>query len=343
VIGNAASRNARPEYIGESRIRDTKMRPEEIAVALHSQCKAFLDQLASMGGKPMHEMTPLEARALSLPPELAGPERPLHNVIDRTVPGTAGPIAIRVYTPVPAGRMPGLVFFHGGGFVLGTLESSDRPCRELAHLAGRVVVSVDYRLAPEHPFPAAVDDAYAATTYVVEHAKELAIDPNQLAIGGESAGANLAAVTALRSRQRGGPALSFQLLIYPQVDFADDSPSMREFGAGHFITSELLTYFEGHYLQSRQNRLHLDASPLNADLHGLPPAFVITAECDPLRDQGEAYAQKLSQAGVPVTLKRYEGMIHPFFSLAGIIDDGKIAIADAAAALRESATVQARN
>ena len=306
-------------------------------MALHPQCKVFLDQLASMGGKPLHEMAPVEARAMALPPELAGPERSLPSVINRTVPGPAGPIPVRVYTPTQDARLPGLVFFHGGGFVLGTLDSCDRPCRELAHLAGRVVVSVDYRLAPEYPFPAAVDDASAATKYVLDHAGEFGMDADQVAVGGESAGANLAAVTALRLRQNGTPALTFQLLIYPQVDFADASPSMHEFAAGHFITSEMLAYFEGHYLGSATDRRHPDASPLNADLRGLPPAFVLTAECDPLRDQGEAYAQRLEQAGVAVRLKRYEGMIHPFFSLAGIIDGGKEAIADAAAALREAA------
>lgn len=289
----------------------------------------------------MHEMTPVEARSLSLPPELAGPERPLHSVVNRNVPGPAGPIPVRVYTPAPGGRLPGLVFFHGGGFVLGNLDSADRACRELAHLSGRIVVSVEYRLAPEHPFPAAVDDAYAATKDVVEHADDFGIDAGQVAIGGESAGANLAAVTTLRSRQRGGPPLSFQLLIYPQVDFADDSPSMREFAAGHFITSELIAYFERHYLQSAHERSNPEASPLNADLHGLPPAFIQTAECDPLRDQGEAYAKKLERADVAVQLKRYDGMFHPFFSLAGIIDGGKEAIADAAAALR-GAAVQER-
>lgn len=306
-------------------------------MALHPQCKGFLDQLMSMGGKPMHEMTPGEARSMSLPPELAGPERAVHSVVNRNVPGPAGPIPIRVYTPTAGDRLPGLIYFHGGGFVLGTLDSADRPCRELAHLSGRVVVSVDYRLAPEHPFPAAVDDAYAAARDVVEHADEFGIDAGQVAIGGESAGGNLAAVTALRSRQRGGPSLSFQLLIYPQVDFTDDSPSMREFAAGHFITSELLAYFERHYFRSAQERSHPDASPLHAELHGLPPAFILTAECDPLRDQGEAYAKKLERAGVAVQLKRYAGMFHPFFSLAGIIDGGKEAMADAAAALRGAA------
>ncbi len=227
------------------------MGPEENdTVALHPQCKAFLDQLASMGGRPMHEMTPAEARGLSLPPELAGPERPMHSVVNRTVPGPAGQIPVRIYTPTAGRALPGLIYFHGGGFILGTLHSSDRPCRDLAHLSGRVVVSVDYRLAPEHPFPAAVDDACAATKYVLEHAGEFGIDDSQIAIGGESAGANLATVTALKLRQSVAPPLTFQLLVYPQVDFHDDSPSMREFADGHFITSDLLAYFAGHYFEN---------------------------------------------------------------------------------------------
>ncbi len=310
-------------------------------MALHPQCKAFLDQLASMGGPPMHAMAPAEARALALPPDLAGPERPVHSVVNRTLPGPAGQIPVRVYSPTAGKRLPGLVYFHGGGFVLGTLDSCDRVCRNLAHLSGRVVVSVDYRLAPEHPFPAAVEDAFAATTYVLEHAREFGIEDGQIAIGGESAGGNLAAVTALKLRESGAPPLTFQLLVYPQVDFLDNSPSMHEFANGHFITSDLLSYFSRHYL-GRQDGRHHDVSPLNADLRGVPPAFVLTAECDPLRDQGEAYARKLAEAGVPVTHKRYDGMFHPFFSLAGIIDGGKAAIADAAAALRAASTVQER-
>jgi acetyl esterase len=277
---------------------------------------------------------------MTLPPELAGPEQALHSVADRTVPGPAGPIPVRVYTPTAGSRLPGLVYFHGGGFVLGTLDSADRACRDLAHGAGRVVVSVDYRLAPEHPFPAAVDDAYAATKYVVDHAGEFGIDASQVAVGGESAGANLAAVTALKSRRSVSPPLTFQLLIYPQVDFTDDSPSMREYASGHFITSEVLAYFERHYLGSSQDRRHQDASPLFADLRGLPAAFVMTAECDPLRDQGEAYARKLADAGVAVTSKRYDGMIHPFFSLAGIVDGGRVAIADATEALRQTPAIR---
>ena len=302
-------------------------------MALHPQCKTFLDQLAAMGGRPLHEMTPQEARGMTLPPELAGPEEPVHRVENRTIPGPGGPIPIRLYAPTDGVR-PGLIYFHGGGFVLGNLDSGDRPCRALANASGCVVISVDYRLAPEHKFPAAVEDAYAATTYVASHGEEFAIDAGQLAVGGESAGANLATVTALRARD-GGPRLSFQLLVYPLVDFDDDSPSMREYANDHFLTVDALDYFAGHYLRDAADRRNPEASPMRMnDLAGLPPAFILTAECDPLRDQAEAYAARLKAAGVRVVLKRYEGMIHPFLSLAGIVERGRSAIDDAAAALR---------
>ena len=304
-------------------------------MSLHPQCKAFLDQLAAMGGRPLHELTPGEARSMALPPDLAGPEQPVHRVEDRHVPGPSGPIPVRVYTPAE-GKRPALIYFHGGGFVLGNLDMADRPCRELANLSGCVVVSVDYRLAPEHRFPAAVDDAYAATRYVAAHPDQFGVDADAIAVGGESAGANLAAVTALRARDERAPRLAFQLLVYPQVDFEDESPSMRDFADGHFLTRASIDYFAGHYLAKPADRRHPYASPLHADLRGLPPAFIITAECDPLRDQGEAYASQLQRAGVSVESRRYAGMIHPFFSLGGIVEGGKRAIADSAAVLRKA-------
>jgi acetyl esterase len=211
----------------------------------------------------------------------------------------------------------------------------DRQCRTLANDAGCVVISVDYRLAPEHPFPAAADDAFASTTYIASHAKEFGVDAARIAVGGDSAGGNLATVVALRARESGGPVLAFQLLVYPIVDFTgEESASIREFGSGHFLTREAMDYFADHYLPPAVNRRQPWVSPLHTDLRGLPPAFVLTAECDPLRDQGEAYAHRLQQAGVATQLKRYEGMFHPFFSLAGIIDGAKTALADAGAALR---------
>jgi acetyl esterase len=197
------------------------------------------------------------------------------------------------------------------------------------------VISVDYRLAPENKYPAAVNDAYAATQFIAEHPAEFGIDPNRIAVGGDSAGGNLATVVALLSRERGGPRLKFQLLIYPVVDFYDQSPSMQQYSQGYFLTREGMDWFTNSYLPSREAGLEPSASPMNAtDLSALPPAMVITAECDPLRDQGEEYARKLQGAGVPVELKRYEGMIHPFFQFGGILDTARVAMNDAASALR---------
>ena len=307
-------------------------------MALHSQCKTFLDMLASGGGPPLEQLPLDEARKVPrLLIELGGPEEQVTQVDNRAIPGPVQPIPIRIYRPVLAQGLPALVFFHGGGFVICDLESHDRQCRSLANASGCVVIAVDYRLAPEHTFPAAAEDAYAATRYVAEHAAEFGIDANRLAVGGDSAGGNLAAVVSLMARDRKGPSLKFQLMIYPVVDLEDDSPSMREYGHDHFLTRELMDWFVSQYVPSAGERRNPYASPINApDLRGLPPAMVMTGECDPLRDQGEAYADKLKNAGVSVELKRYEGMIHPFFSLGGIIDAGRTAMADAASALQQA-------
>jgi acetyl esterase len=307
-------------------------------MALHPQCKGFLDQIAASGGRPLHLLSPAEARAQAMPPELAGPEQPVHQVENKRIPGDGGLIPIRVYRPSAASPLPALVFFHGGGFVLGGLDMSDRTCRALANASGCVVISVDYRLAPEHTFPAAADDAFAATSYVAEHAADFGIDPALIAVGGDSAGGNLAVVTALRARDSGGPALAFQLLIYPWVDFIADSGSMREYGADHFLTAEAMAWFADHYAPVPIDRRQPWVSPSLANLAGLPPALVLTAECDPLRDQGEAYARRLNQAGVQAASKRYDGMIHVFFNLGGIIDGGREAVADAAAGLKNALT-----
>lgn len=303
-------------------------------MALHPQCKAFLDILASGGGPPLHELPIDQARAVpGLMVGFGNPEEPVAQIENRTVPGPAQPIPVRVYRPTPAERLPAVMFFHGGGFVLCDLDSHDRECRSLANQSGCAVVAVDYRLAPEHRYPAAAEDAYAATRYVAEHANDFGIDAGRIAVCGDSAGGNLAAVVALMARDRGGPSLRYQLLIYPLTDFTDDSPSMREFN-GVFLSLEMMDWFADSYVPNA-DRQQPYASPLLAsDLRGLPPAYVITAECDMVRDQGEAYARKLQAAGVPVESKRYDGMIHPFFSLGGIVDGGKIAIADAAAKLR---------
>ena len=307
-------------------------------MALDPQCKAFIDMLAAAGGRPLGQLPLEEARVVS--PEMiaaGGPEEPVADVQNRTIPGPAGPLAIRVYRPVLKETLPALVYFHGGGFVICNLDTHDRQCRRLANASGCVVISVDYRLAPENKYPAAVEDAFAATKYVAGHAGEFGIDPDRLGVGGDSAGGNLATVVARLARDRGGPRLKFQLLIYPLVDFYDQSPSIRELAKDYFLTSEAMDWFTAMYLPSHEAGLEPNASPMHAaDVRGLPPAMIITAEYDPLRDQGEAYARTLQSAGVPVELKRYEGMIHAFFSFAGVIDKGKVAIADAAAAMRRA-------
>jgi acetyl esterase len=227
------------------------------------------------------------------------------------------------------------VFFHGGGWVVGDLDTHDSPCRQLAKKAGCVVVSVAYRLAPEHPFPAAVDDGYAATQWVATHAVQIGIDPQRLAVGGDSAGGNLAAVIAQMARDNAGPPLVWQLLVYPAVDATMSFPSVQENGQGYLLTQDSIQYYYNHYVPEGTDRQHVRLSPFYAaSFTDLPPAHIITAEFDPLRDEGEAYAEKLQATGVRVTCTRYAGMIHAFFSLDGMLDQGKKAIDEAATTLR---------
>jgi acetyl esterase len=298
--------------------------------------------LAAAGGPSLEQLPIDEARKIPYNMiELGGAEEPVAQVDTRLVPGPVQPLPVRVYRPSLEQDLPALVFFHGGGFVVCNLDTHDRLCRNLANASGCVVVSVDYRLAPEHTFPAAAEDAYSATRYVAEHAAEFGVDATRIAVGGDSAGGNLAAVVALMARDRGGPPLTYQLLIYPLTDWVDTSPSMQEYGENHFLSHAVMGWFADCYVPSAGDRRTPYASPWYADLAGLPPAMVITGECDPLRDQAEAYARKLQNAGVSVVQKRYEGMIHPFFSLPAIIDPARVAIGDAAAALRQALTAGA--
>jgi acetyl esterase/lipase len=304
---------------------------------LDPQAKAVLDQMTTAAAPPLHSLPVPDARALMA--ALAGMSGtstvPIAKVENRVVPGPHGTIPVRVYTPQGRAPFPLLVYFHGGGWVLGDLETHDGVCRELAHGAGCVVVSVDYRLAPEHKFPAAVDDCYAATSWAATHATELGVDPTRIAVGGDSAGGNLTCVTALRARDQGGPALCFQLPVYPVTNHSLDTPSYRENAKGYLLETEAMAWFWGHYLRADADGEQPYASPLRATtFRGLPPAFVITAEFDPLRDEGEAYAKRLQADGVPTTLKRYDGMIHGFFGMSGLMDKAKQAVADACAALR---------
>ena len=290
----------------------------------------------------MESMSPAELRAnraetAAAFQALAGPPQVVAKIENRTIPGPAQPVPVRVYWPETGRRLPVLVYFHGGGWVIGTLDQVDAQCRALANGAQCVVVNVDYRLAPEHKFPAAVDDAYAAVEYVATHADELNIDAERIAVGGDSAGGNLATVICLKARDNQGPNVMFQLLVYPVTDYDDDRPSTEEFAEGYLLTKAVMAYFWGHYVSSPEEGRSPLASPINAKhLEGLPPAMVLTAECDPIRDQGEAYARRLQASGVPVTMKRYAGAIHVFFNLGGVIDAGREAVADAAAALRKA-------
>ena len=258
---------------------------------------------------------------------------------DLTIDGPGGDLALRVYRPEGVEQPPILVFFHGGGFVIGSIATHDRDCRYLAEGSGALVVSVEYRLAPEHPAPAASDDCLAALRWVAEHADELGADGTRIAVGGDSAGGNLSAVTALRALHEGGPALRFQLLVYPVVDM---TPTLEEPGydslianaEGYFLTLDDMLFFGDCYIPEGHDRAHPHLSPIKASSHeGLPPALVMTCEFDPLCDQGEAYAKTLADAGVVVSHSRYDGAIHGVMGMATITDIGKRFMDEAALAV----------
>ncbi len=260
---------------------------------------------------------------------------PIDRVEDRRIPGPAGEIPVRIYRPASPGPLPALVGFHGGGWVIGDLDGYEGMCRHIANSVGCLLVSVDYRLAPEHPFPAAAEDAYAATCWVAEQATELGADPRRLAVAGDSAGGNLAAVCALMARDRGGPDLVFQLLIYPVTDCSFDTPSYRENAEGYFLKAVTMRWYWRQYLGDSADGSDPYASPLRApDLSHLPPALIITAGYDPLRDEGEAYGRRLQAAGVDATVRRYETMFHGFFGFGLLLDAALPANEDAFAALR---------
>jgi acetyl esterase/lipase len=288
----------------------------------------------AQGGPPLEEQDPIEARLSRIEPfkMLGGQPDQLDRVENLSVPRLSGEVPIRLYASEQGGVRPALIYFHGGGYVLGNLDTHDAVCRALAKESGAVVIAVDYRLSPESKFPAAVEDAYAATVWTAANAGRLGINSRRIAVGGDSAGAALATVVAKRCRDAGGPALAAQVLFYPVTDMSSfETGSYRELGEGYFLTRSSMQWFTGLYLASADDARNPEVSPLLApDLSGLPPALVITAEFDPLRDEGEAYAQRLQQAGVPVTVTRYPGMIHAFISMRGVITDGRKGIQQAA-------------
>jgi acetyl esterase len=264
---------------------------------------------------------------------------PVGSVVDRELPGPLGPIPVRVYRPLAAGPepLPIVAFFHGGGWVVCDLDSHDGICRALANASGCLVVSVDYRLAPEHRFPAPAEDAYAALCWLGAHAALVGGDPARLAVAGDSAGGNLAAVAALMARDRGGPALGLQVLVYPVTDFRFDTPSHLGTGDGYFLKSDEVRYYWMEYLACEADGASPYASPLRAEsLRALPPALVITAEYDPLRDEGEAYARRLAAEGVPATLTRYDGMFHSFVTFHTALPAAGHALRQIGDALRQA-------
>jgi acetyl esterase len=300
---------------------------------LDPQAKAVMDQVAALGFPAVHTVSPQQARAnAQARPRAVGPE--VARVENRTIPGPDSQVPVRIYTPPGSGPFPALVWFHGGGWVVGDLESADATARLLTLGAGCVVVSVDYRLAPEAKFPGPAEDCYAATRWVAEHAAEIGVSGNNLAVGGDSAGGNLAAAVCLMVKDRGGPPLGMQLLVYPVTDRNFETGSYGDNAEGYSLTRETMIWYWDKYLANDADGGNAYAAPLRAqDLGGLPSAVVITAEYDPLRDEGEAYANRLEAAGVPTTLTRYPGMIHGFFGMSAVVDKGKDAIAQASAAL----------
>jgi len=304
-----------------------------MSVKLDPDAAAVLNAFREAGRPPYETLTPVEARAMYLAARpVSQPEPPkLASVESLVIPGPAGDIPARLYKPLTLrqwdGLSPCLVFFHGGGWVIGNLDSHDVVCRTLADEGQLIVISVDYRLAPEHRFPAAVDDAIAATEWISENARRLGIDASRLIVGGDSAGGNLASVVAIHARET-GPKLAGQVLIYPATDFAMTHPSHSEPETSALLTHTVIRWFRDHYLGVSDGE-HWKASPARAaKLSGLPPSFVLTAGADPLRDEGDEYAARLGEAGVPVTHRTYPGQFHGFITM------GKL-LPKAGAAMRE--------
>jgi acetyl esterase len=301
-----------------------------------------MDAMARMNLSPPHTIPVDQARAQFKRTRAVflAPAQDVASVVDRTIPGPAGGIPIRVYRPLGSevqARLPALVFFHGGGWVFGDLDSHDAMCRELSNLAGCAVISVAYRVAPENKFPAAVDDAIAAIRHVADNGGELGIDPTRLAAGGDSAGGTLATVAALTFREQGGPRLRLQVLIYPVTDMTLDSPSYTRIPTGYTLPRERMLFFREAYLRGPEDIADWRASPLKVrDVSNLPPALILAAAQDPLVDEGKAYADRLAAAGVPVTYTCYEGMVHGFLTMAGAIEAGHAGIAEVAGALERA-------
>jgi acetyl esterase/lipase len=301
--------------------------------------KTLLEQMEAIGAPPIHTLSVAEARtSMDAMVRMMGEGEPVGSIVDRTIDAGGQTLPVRIYRPeaLSPGTAPTLVFYHGGGFVVGGLLSHDRDCRALANRGECQVIAVDYRLAPEHPFPAAAEDAVAALEYIVANAGELDVDVDHLAVGGDSAGGNLAAVAALHARDV-GIALKLQLLIYPAVaGIEGDYPSRLENATGYMLDTESIAWFTEAYFPGGFPD-DWRAAPMQATSHeAVAPALIITAEFDPLRDEGEAYATKLEAIGVPAKASRYDGLIHGFFGMGPIVPAANAAVEEAGAALRDA-------
>ncbi len=310
-------------------------------MALDPLLKAFLDQMATVPGPKMWELSAPEARATFVGlMQLVGPKDvPIGKTENLNVPGPGGPVPVRIYSPVSAGSepLPALVYYHGGGFVIGDLDTHDGLCRMFANEAGCRVVAVHYRLAPEHRFPAAAEDAYAALVWAEANASNLGIDANSIAVGGDSAGGNLAAVVAQMAKEKGGPKLDLQLLLFPVTQIGGETSSLNEFAVGYFLEKKGLDWFYKHYAGTAPDKNDPRLSPLRAkDLSGLPPAYIVLGGFDPLHDEGQQYADKLRAAGVKVTVSDYPDMVHCFFYLQTVLPQALEAVKKASAALKRA-------
>src|SRR3984957_11978823 len=304
-------------------------------VTLDPDAAAVFKAFQEAGRPPYETLSPAEARELYLMGRFfTNPEPPeLEKVAPLSIPAPHGAIPARIYTPKTLrkkdGIAPVLVFFHGGGWVIGDLDSHDVVCRKLADEGQLIVVSVDYRLAPEHKFPAAVDDAIAATKWIADNALQLGVDASRLAVGGDSAGGNLAAVVAISARDGNGPAIAGQVLIYPATDFAMTHASHREPETSILLTHSVIRWFRDHYLNGISDIGDWRASPARAGTFaGLPPAYVLTAGADPLRDEGDEYAQRLKEAGVAVTYRHFPGQFHGFFTMGKLLQQANVAASE---------------
>lgn len=301
---------------------------------LHPLIDAMLREMADLNAPPIQNMQPRQARSMYSEARVIGDVDEVEKVIDRKI---LSKIPVRVYHPDTAPMKPLLVYYHGGGWVIGDLDTHDHICRRLANEVDCVVLSVDYRLAPEHPFPAPLNDCYAALEWAVANAGDLGIDANRIAVGGDSAGGNLSAAVAIRARDESGPKLLMQLLIYPVTCSEMSLPSYEENAEGYMLTRDAMVWFWDLYLRNRGDRSNPLAAPLYLDdFSKLPAAYIITAEYDPLRDEGEAYAQHLTDAGVAVTCIRYDGVIHGFYGMFQELDVAEEAVKASCKELRDA-------